>query len=155
MPDGRQRMTYTVGTPPEIYEVQFHEIVDYDDSLLEIPDDVLTGVRPTLLNQLGGCYEIVFDLVSNIEHGRNFATPRSRNPHKLSTIIDQCIVNHYNRHKPYCYTFLAYNDVLSRLYRLVLWRLRLRFEDRLEKIHTHLEPGGRGYAIEFKTKKNA
>ena len=54
MPDGRHRMLYTVGTPPEVYEVHFNEIVDYDDSLLEIPDGILTGVRPTLLNQMGG-----------------------------------------------------------------------------------------------------
>lgn len=33
MPDGRHRMLYTVGTPPEVYEVHFNEIVDYDDSL--------------------------------------------------------------------------------------------------------------------------
>jgi hypothetical protein len=46
-----------------MYEIQFNEIVDYDDSDLEISDGILTGVRPTLINQIGGCYEIAFDLV--------------------------------------------------------------------------------------------
>lgn len=47
MPDGRHRMLYTVGTPPEVYEVHFNEIVDYDDSLLEIPDGILAGPADT------------------------------------------------------------------------------------------------------------
>lgn len=155
MPDGRHRMLYTVGTQPEMYEIQFDEIVNYDDSLLELPDGILTGVRPRLLNQIGGCYEIAFDLVSNIETGKSFLAPKSHNPDKLSMIIDQTILYHYNRHKPYCYSFLANNPSLSRLYRRILITLRLRFSDRIDKVHTHLEPEGRGYAIEFKTQENA
>lgn len=155
MPDGRHRMLYTIGTPPEVYEIQFDEIVDYDDSLLEIPDGILTGVRPRLLNQIGGCYEIAFDLVSNIETGKSFKPPRSQNPDKLSTIIDQTILYHYNRHNPYCYSFLAYTPALSRFYQRMLITLRLRFSDRIDKVHTHLKPEGRGYVIEFKTKKKS
>ncbi|SXZ05830.1 Uncharacterised protein [Klebsiella pneumoniae] len=155
MPDGRHRMLYTVGTPPEVYEVHFNEIVDYDDSLLEIPDGILTGVRPTLLNQMGGCYEIAFDLVSNIKKGTSFEPPKSYDPNKLGTIIDRAIIYHYNRHRPYCYTFLAYSPALSRLYMRTLMKLRHEFSDRIYKIHTHLEPGRRGYVIEFKTKENS
>lgn len=155
MPDGRHRMLYTMGIAPEIYEIQFDEIVDYDDSFLEIPDGILTGARPGLLNQIGGCYEIAFDLVSNIETGKSFKAPKSHNPDKLSTIIDQTILYHYNRHKPYCYSFLAHTPALSRLYRRMLVSLKLKFSEIIDKVHTHLEPEGRGYAIEFKTKKNA
>lgn len=149
MPDGRHRMMYSVEVYPHEYEIHFNEVVEYCDSIIDIPDGILTGVRPTLVNRMGGCYEIAFDLVSNIENGRSFAPPDSNDANKLSTIIDQGIVQHYTRHQPYCYMFLAYSPELSRLYNIAMMRLRDRFRDKINQIHSHLEPEGRVYVIEF------
>ena len=85
--------------------------------LFRLPESVKNiinpGIRPTFVNRIGGCYEIAFDLVIDIENGRSFAPPDSNNAHKLSTIIDHSIVRHYTKHKPYCYMFLAYSPELS------------------------------------------
>lgn len=147
MPDDRHRMMYSVKVYPHEYEIHFNEIVEYCDSCIGIPDGILTGVRPAFLNRIGGCYEIAFDLVSNIEKGQNFVPPDSNNADKLSTIIDQGIVQHYTRHKPYCYMFLADSPELSRLYNIVMLRFRCRYN--IKQIHSNLEPEGRGYVIEF------
>lgn len=155
MPDGRYKMVYQTSTAAGVYEVHFIEIVDYDDCDVDIPDGVLTGVRPTLINQLGGCYDIAFDLVSNIENNTPFRRPTESDARGLSAIIEQCINKHYNAHKPYCYTFLAYNDLLARAYRIALLGIRARYPDRIKRIHSHLHPDGRGYAIELNTQKNA
>ncbi|KGD74760.1 hypothetical protein HA49_05430 [Tatumella morbirosei] len=149
MPEGRHRMIYLVEVYPYEYEIHFNEVVEYFDSFIDIPEGILTGIRPTFVNRIGGCYEIAFDLVSNIESGRSFAPPDSNNAHKLSTIIDQAIVRHYTKHKPYCYMFLAYSPELSRLYTIAMMRLRQRFKYKIKQIHSNLEPEGRGYVIEL------
>ncbi len=151
MPDGRHQMIYQVQTVAGLYEIHFTEVFDYSDAYAILPAGILNGNRPSLINQMGGCYEIEFDLVSNIENNTAFVRPKSSDGKALSTIIAQSIVKHYNSHKPYCYTFVAFDEILTRVYRMALLSFRIKNPDIILNVHSHLDPEGRGYAITLKT----
>ncbi len=147
-PDGRHRMVYHLDTNAGLYEIQFNEVFEYSHSSADLPDGILTGARPTLINRIGGCYEIAFDLISNIDNGTPFERPPGSSD-SLSTIIAQCITTHYNTHKPYCYCFTANDFLLMRAYRMAIRAFSSSNPNIIKRVHLKLEPGGRGYAIEF------
>jgi hypothetical protein len=149
MPDGRHSMLIKVDTEAGVYEIHFDEVVELDDAYAELPDGILTGIRPSLLTMKGGCYEIGFDLVANIDNGTPFKRPHISDAHGLATIIAQIIGDHYNVYRPYCYTFLAFDDLLARAYRIALMGITVRYPESIKDIHRNLDPNGRGYAIEL------
>lgn len=149
MPEGKHAMAYRVRTPAGVYLIHIDEVVKAGDSLVYLPRRILTGIRPTLLTLQGGCYEITFDLESNINNGTPFKRPESCRQYNLSIIIAHIINNHYTAHKPYCYTFLAYNKLLARVYRRALLGILTRYPSSIKKIHRNLDPDRRGYAIEL------
>ncbi|WP_380181276.1 hypothetical protein [Kalamiella sp. sgz302252] len=153
LPDSRQAMSYQVKTGGTgDYYLQFNEIVTAEDSLIALPQGLLTGQRPDLLTLRGGCYEIFFDSLNNIEAGTPFFKRRLRGKRSqaLNIIIDYIINHHYIIYRPYCYTFLAFDDLLSRAYRLILQKLCRSLPHRIAAVHLNLNPHRRGYAVKFK-----
>ena len=57
------------------------------------------------MNPNGWMLEIAFDLVQQHQKGTSFETTEVLRPEQAGTIIDRAIIYHYNRHRPYCYTF--------------------------------------------------
>jgi len=153
LPDGRHVMSYQVETGDSgTYLLQFNEIVTAEDSLIALPTALLTGKRPDLLTLQGGCYDISFDSLTNIEKDTPFVKKRMRGQRSqaLHCIIDHIINNHYTRYRPYCYTFLAFDELLSRAYRLSLLKLCRSLPHRIAAVYQNLDPHRRGYAIKLK-----
>lgn len=153
LPDGRHAMAYQVDTGDSgAYLLQLNEIVTAEDSLIALPQGVLTGKRPDWLTLQGGCYDISFDRLSNIEADTPFFKKRLRGQRvqALNCIIDHIIDNHYTRYRPYCYTFLAFDEVLSRAYRLSLLKLCRSLPHRIAAVYRNLDPHRRGYAIKLR-----
>lgn len=149
MPDGKHTMVYRIQTPGGFYVIYVDEVVNPEDSHISLPKGILNGIRPTLLTIQGGCYEIIFDLERNINNGTPFKRPRNSHQYNLNIIIAHIINNHYTAHKPYCYTFLAYNKILARAYRRALLDILTRYPSTIKKIYLNLDPERRGYAIEL------
>lgn len=150
LPDGRHAMAWQVDTGTTgTYLLQLNEIITDEDSLIALPPGILTGKRPNFLTLRGGCYDISFDRLDNIEADTPFFKKRMRGQRAqaLNCIIDHIIDNHYTRYRPYCYTFLAYDELLSRAYRLSLLKLCRSLPYRIAAVYQNLDPHGRGYAI--------
>lgn len=137
----------TVGL--EVYHINFTEIRSQSDTEVQIPAGVLSGVFANYKTMQGGCYEIAFDLVSNIDNGTPFQPPSSNDPNKLQQIIDRAIFNHYNTYNPYCYVFFGATPSLVRLYSRIIKDWQRSNPNMVGKVHTRLQPEGRGYVIQF------
>lgn len=151
LPGGRHQMIYTYTNNGIPYHVQFDEIVDYDDSSVELPDGILSGVRPDRVTVRGGCYELLFDLVSNIENNTSFHPRKMPTFAVVSGIVEECLIKHYNTHTPYCYVFLANTVALYRLYRILIGNFKEKNPEIILTTHIELMPERRGYAIELHT----
>ncbi|MCP1437582.1 hypothetical protein J3D56_001018 [Erwinia persicina] len=153
LPDGRHAMLYRVEAGEAgVYLVQLTEIVTVEDSLINLPQGLLTGKRPHRLTLKGGCYDIAFDSLDNIEADTPFFKRRFRGQRAqaLNCIIDYIIDKHYTAYRPYCYTFLAFDELLSRAYRLRILQLSRSQPQRIAAVYPNLDPHRRGYAVKLR-----